>query len=100
MSDRYRDQIRNREDCVQKLQELAAASLVPRRRKTKPSFSPEAAQESKARHSENGCVAVTVANSHPIEYRRIPGPRLVNVFTLESNTFEIGAALLQRIANI
>ncbi|MEK7691981.1 MAG: alternative ribosome rescue aminoacyl-tRNA hydrolase ArfB [Bdellovibrionota bacterium] len=55
MSDRYRDQIRNREDCVQKLQELVAKGLlVPRRRKkTKPSFSSQRrAQESKARHSE------------------------------------------------
>lgn len=54
-SDRYRDQIRNREDCFNKFQDLIAAALIePKaRRKTKPSFSSiRKAKESKSKHSK------------------------------------------------
>jgi ribosome-associated protein len=54
-SDRYRDQLRNREDCIQKLHELIQAALhVPKRRKkTKPSYSSvQKGKESKRRHAE------------------------------------------------
>jgi ribosome-associated protein len=53
-SDRYRDQIRNREDCFQKLKELiAAAAQKPKaRKKTKPSRSSQKrALEMKTKHS-------------------------------------------------
>ena len=55
MSDRFRDQPRNREDCLTKLAAtLAQASFVPKkRRKTKPSYSSQRRdQESKKRQSE------------------------------------------------
>lgn len=55
MSDRFRDQGRNREDCIEKLHSLlAAASHVPKaRKKTKPSRSSvKKRKESKSRHSE------------------------------------------------
>jgi ribosome-associated protein len=54
-SDIYRDQIRNREECLEKLKiALAAAAVKPKRRKkTKPSYSStQRAKESKKRHSE------------------------------------------------
>ncbi|MGE0615963.1 MAG: alternative ribosome rescue aminoacyl-tRNA hydrolase ArfB [Bacteriovoracia bacterium] len=54
-SDRFRDQPRNREDCLAKLRALlAAAAVVPKRRKrTKPSYSSvKKAETSKRRHSE------------------------------------------------
>lgn len=54
-SDRFRDQLKNREDCIQKLQMLLReASHVPKaRKKTKPSRSTvKKAKESKRRHSE------------------------------------------------
>jgi ribosome-associated protein len=53
-SDRFRDQGRNREDCLQKLREiLLAASAVPKiRKKTKPSRSSQKKRrESKSLHS-------------------------------------------------
>jgi ribosome-associated protein len=53
-SDSYRDQPRNREECVRKFQELLRAALrIPRRRKpTRPSRSSVArAAEKKKRHS-------------------------------------------------
>lgn len=53
-SDRFRDQARNRDDCIEKLHEiLAAASFVPKtRKKSKPSRSSiRRAKESKSRHS-------------------------------------------------
>jgi ribosome-associated protein len=55
MSDKYRDQLRNREDCLEKLREiLAAAAFVPKvRRKTKPSHSTvQKAKEIKRKHSQ------------------------------------------------
>jgi ribosome-associated protein len=54
-SDIFRDQIRNREECLEKLKAtLAAAVAVPKRRKkSKPSYSSTLrAKESKKRHSE------------------------------------------------
>ena len=54
-SDRFRDQIRNREDCFEKLQALiAAASVRPKKRKkTKPSFSSQKkAKAAKSLHSQ------------------------------------------------
>jgi len=55
MSDRYRDQPRNREDCIEKLREcLLAASHKPKnRKKTKPSYSSTLrAKKSKGKHAE------------------------------------------------
>ena len=55
MSDRFRDQIRNREDCIEKFQEfLAAAAAKPKpRKKTKQSYSRTLKnKESKSRHSD------------------------------------------------
>jgi len=54
-SDRFRDQIRNREDCIEKLHQLITSALVvpKKRKKTKPSRSSERrAKENKKRHSE------------------------------------------------
>jgi ribosome-associated protein len=54
-SDRFRDQIRNREDCFEKLRALIAAAAVrpKQRKKTKPSYSSQRkVKESKGRHSE------------------------------------------------
>lgn len=54
-SDRFRDQIRNREDCLEKLRELVVGALhVPKaRKKTKPSFSSRVKKKtSNKRHSE------------------------------------------------
>lgn len=54
-SDRFRDQGRNREDCLVKFKEILAEALhVPKtRRKTKPSRSSrKKAKEGKAKHSE------------------------------------------------
>ena len=54
-SDRYRDQIRNREDCFGKFRALlAAASFRPNKRKrTRPTLSSrKKAKERKSRHSE------------------------------------------------
>jgi ribosome-associated protein len=54
-SDRYRDQIRNREDCFEKLKKLiSAAVLVPKlRKKTKPSYSSQRkTKEQKSRQSK------------------------------------------------
>ncbi|MBC7691214.1 MAG: aminoacyl-tRNA hydrolase [Methylotenera sp.] len=54
-SDRFRDQIRNREDCFDKLRELiAAAAVIPKqRRETKPSYSSKRrVKESKSRNSD------------------------------------------------
>jgi ribosome-associated protein len=53
-SDRFRDQLRNREDCLEKLKSLLfSASFVPKRRKkTKPSYSSQRkAKERKTKHS-------------------------------------------------
>lgn len=55
MSDRFRDQIRNREDCCKKLLELIQAALhrPKTRKKTKPSKSSQRrVKENKSRHSE------------------------------------------------
>jgi ribosome-associated protein len=55
MSDRFRDQIKNREDCRNKLQELLAQSLFEpkKRKKTKPSRSSVfRKKETKSRQSE------------------------------------------------
>jgi len=55
MSDRYRDQPRNRDDCMEKLREcILAASQKPKpRKKTKPSYSSTVrAKKSKGKHSE------------------------------------------------
>ena len=55
MSDRFRDQIRNREDCIRKLHELITQALdEPKpRKKSKPSFSSRLrAKSKKKRHSE------------------------------------------------
>jgi ribosome-associated protein len=54
-SDRFRDQPRNREDCLEKLRELVAQALFEpkKRKKTKQSFSSRKRDErSKRRHSE------------------------------------------------
>ncbi len=54
-SDRYRDQLRNREDCLEKLRALVASALArPKpRKKTKPSRSSQIkAKKIKRRHSE------------------------------------------------
>ena len=54
-SDRFRDQGRNRQDCLEKLAAMVTAAMhVPRtRKKTKPSrASQRRARESKSRHSE------------------------------------------------
>lgn len=54
MSDRFRDQIRNRQDCLDKFQKLIlAASLRPKtRKKTKPSYSSlRRLKEKKSKHS-------------------------------------------------
>lgn len=54
-SDRFRDQIRNREDCFEKFRDLLASALErPKaRKKTKPSRSSERrGKENKSRHSE------------------------------------------------
>lgn len=54
-SDRFRDQGRNREDCLEKLRALLeAAARVPKRRKrTQPTFSSKKRNlEAKRRHSE------------------------------------------------
>ena len=53
-SDRFRDQIRNREECLEKIKTLlSVAAIKPKRRKkTKPSYSSTLrAKESKKRHS-------------------------------------------------
>ena len=53
-SDRFRDQIRNREDCFEKFVQLIAAAVhIPKRRKkTKPSYSSQRrVKEEKSRHS-------------------------------------------------
>ncbi|HUP58010.1 MAG TPA: alternative ribosome rescue aminoacyl-tRNA hydrolase ArfB [Bdellovibrionota bacterium] len=53
-SDRFRDQPRNREDCIEKLKELVAGALYEpkKRKKTKESFSSrKRSEESKRRHS-------------------------------------------------
>jgi ribosome-associated protein len=55
MSDRFRDQIRNREDCFEKFRAMIAqaAERPKARRKTKPSRSSERkAREQKSRHSQ------------------------------------------------
>jgi ribosome-associated protein len=55
MSDRFRDQIRNREDCLDKFKQIILAALhVPKRRKeTKPSFSSKRrAQTDKKKNSQ------------------------------------------------
>lgn len=55
MSDRFRDQIRNREDCFEKFQALLSSALArpKKRKKTKPSRgSQRRAKEDKSRHSE------------------------------------------------
>ena len=55
MSDRFRDQIRNREDCIEKFHALIADALhVPKKRKkTKQSYSSKLkAKQSSKRHSE------------------------------------------------
>lgn len=54
-SDRFRDQIRNREDCFQKFKELIAwaTSIPKKRKKTKPTYSSQnKAKNLKKRHSE------------------------------------------------
>ncbi len=54
-SDRFRDQIRNREDCLEKLAEMVRlACIVPKaRKKTKPSKSSRRkAEASKQKHSQ------------------------------------------------
>jgi ribosome-associated protein len=54
-SDRFRDQIRNREDCIEKFQALiaAAAARPKHRKKTKPSYSSQRrVKEGKSRNSE------------------------------------------------
>lgn len=54
-SDRFRDQIRNREDCLEKLRALIASGVArpKKRKKTKPSFSSRIkAKQEKSRHSE------------------------------------------------
>jgi ribosome-associated protein len=54
-SDRFRDQFRNREDCIEKFKSMiAAAAVVPKhRKKTKPSYSSQRrVQEAKTRHSK------------------------------------------------
>ena len=55
MSDRFRDQTRNREDCYEKFQKLLQAAMeVPKaRRKTKPSYSSQRkGKEAKSMHSQ------------------------------------------------
>ncbi|MDR3608802.1 MAG: alternative ribosome rescue aminoacyl-tRNA hydrolase ArfB [Oligoflexia bacterium] len=55
MSDRFRDQLRNREDCFEKLKGLiAAAAIEPKKRKkTKPSYSSQRrVKEAKAKNSK------------------------------------------------
>ncbi len=55
MSDRFRDQIRNREDCIEKFNALIAQALhKPKpRKKTKKTYSSKLkAKESKKRHSD------------------------------------------------
>lgn len=55
MSDRFRDQLRNREDCIEKFHAILAQALhVPKKRKkTKQSYTSKLkAKESKKRHSE------------------------------------------------
>jgi ribosome-associated protein len=55
MSDRFRDQIKNRQDCLTKFQELLVAALfvAKKRKKTKPSRSSvQRVKESKSRNSE------------------------------------------------
>ncbi len=54
-SDRFRDQGRNREDCLTKLRELVAAALTPPkpRKETKPTRSSKRRKlDSKSRHSD------------------------------------------------
>jgi ribosome-associated protein len=54
-SDRFRDQIRNREDCIEKLRKmLQAALVVPKvRKKSKPSKSSQRRlKETKSKHSQ------------------------------------------------
>jgi ribosome-associated protein len=54
-SDRFRDQIRNREDCIEKFREvIAAAAFRPKaRKKTKPSYSSQRrVKEGKSLHSQ------------------------------------------------
>ena len=55
MSDRFRDQIRNREDCFEKFRALLSSALArpKKRKKTKPSKSSQRrAKENKSRHSD------------------------------------------------
>lgn len=55
MSDRFRDQFRNREDCFEKLRALVVSALTPvkKRKKTKPSRGSQLrARVKKSRHSE------------------------------------------------
>ena len=55
MSDRYRDQPRNRDDCIEKLREvLTAAAAKPKpRKKTKPSYSSTVrAKKARGKHAE------------------------------------------------
>ena len=62
--DSFRDQIRNREECFEKLQEmLSLAAFIPKKRKkTKPSRSSQKKlQESKKKHSQKK------------NFRRLPG---------------------------
>lgn len=54
-SDRYRDQIRNREDCYEKFQKLivSAVAVSKVRKKTKPSYSSQRkGKEAKSKHSQ------------------------------------------------
>lgn len=54
-SDRFRDQIRNREDCFEKFRELMITALTrpKKRKKTKPSFSSQRkVKEAKTRNSQ------------------------------------------------
>lgn len=54
-SDRYRDQLRNREDCVEKLHMMVRAAALPPviRKKTKPTFSSQRkGKEAKSLHSK------------------------------------------------
>jgi len=54
-SDRFRDQLRNQEDCIQKLKDMLLSVATPPkpRKKTKPSFSSKLKRhESKRKHAD------------------------------------------------
>lgn len=66
-SDRYRDQIRNREDCYEKLRQLLTSAVQqPKARKqTKPSKSSQRrVKEDKARHSRKKNLRQSVGRDH------------------------------------